>query len=426
MHDINAILKALPHRFPFLLVDKIIELEEGKRAVGIKNVTINEPFFQGHFPNFPIMPGVLQAECMAQVGAYLFLSQPGTEGKLALFAGIDNLRFRRPVLPGDTMRIEVEILKVRGFMGKMKGKITVDGEVAAEGEIMFSIADSRPGGGKIHQSALVHPAAKLGKNIEIGPHVTIGEEVEIGDNTRVAENVTICKWTKIGSDNVIHHNASIGLPPQDLGYKGEKNKIVIGDRNVIREFVTIHLPSGEGKQTVIGNDNYLMVHAHVPHNCCIGNHTVIGGYVGLAGYTRVDDYAIIGGLSGVHQFCRIGKMAMIGGQSKIIQDIPPFMLADGVPAQIRAVNAIGLSRRGVSSEAVAEIKKAFKLLYLSGLKTIEAIAKIKKELKPLDEIRELISFLENDSRRGINKKIDPLHEMEEEGLLIPELPDLGI
>ncbi|MFH1542330.1 MAG: acyl-ACP--UDP-N-acetylglucosamine O-acyltransferase [bacterium] len=422
--DIKEIMKLIPHRYPFLLIDKVVELEEGKRAVAIKNVTMNEPHFQGHFPGLPIMPGVLICEALAQVGVVMALRVPKNEGKLVVFAGIDKVRFRRQVVPGDQLRLEVETIWQKGPLGKMKGKATVNGEIAAEGEFMFSLADLEAGGANIHPTATVHPSAKLGKKVKIGAYAVIGPEVEIGDNTEVGPHCLIAKWTTIGQDNIISQGVSIGVPPQDIKYKGEKGQVIIGDKNIIREFVTIHLPSGEGNVTRIGNENFIMVHAHIPHNCTIGNNVVVGGYVGMAGYTIIEDQAIIGGMAGIHQFCRIGRMAMIGAQSKVLKDIPPFMIADGVPAQIKGVNSIGMQRRGISNEGSSEVKKAFKLIYDSGNNTPKAVAEIKKRLRQLPEIEQILAFLEAESKRGINKKTDI--EIEAEELILPELPELGI
>lgn len=424
MLDIKDILKTIPHRYPFILVDRILEYEEGKKAVAIKNVTINEPFFQGHFPDQPVMPGVLIVESIAQVGAVLALRQPSSLGKIVFFAGIDNLRFRRPVLPGDQLRLEVEVLWFKRGLGKMKGSATVEGEVAAEGEFTFSLVDQGAAGAQVHPTATIHPTAVIGKGAQIGPYVVIGPEVSIGDRTVVGPHTQISRWTKIGQDNVIHHGVSIGAAPQDIRYKGERGEILIGDRNIIREFVTIHLPSGEGRQTRIGNDNFIMVHSHVPHNCEIGNQVVLGGYVGLAGHTQIEDQATIGGMAGVHQFVRIGRLAMVGAQSKIVQDIPPFMLAEGNPAEVRGINSIGLQRRGLSQEVVAEIKKAFKLIYETKQSTEKIVEELKKRLRPLEEINHLIAFLEKESQRGISKKVS-LEEVEEE-LIFPDLPELGI
>jgi len=423
--DIKEILKTLPHRYPFLLVDRIIELEEGKRAVGIKNVTMNEPHFQGHFPDYPVMPGVLIVESMAQVGAIMALRLPESEGKLVFFAGIDNARFRKPVIPGDQLRIEVEVLWVKSSIGKMKAKSSVDDQLVAEGDLMFSLVPKEEGGAKIHPTATVHPTAHLGNNVEIGPYTTIGPEVSIGDGTVIHSHCIISKWTSIGKENCIHHGTTIGAPPQDYRYKGEKNKVVIGDRNMIREFVTIHLPTGEGAETRIGDDNFIMVHAHIPHNCKVGNQTVIGGYVGIGGHTIIEDHAVIGGLAGIHQHCRIGKLAMIGAQTKIVQDIPPFMLVDGNPAQMRGVNTIGLERRGIPSSSQVEIKKAFKILYQSKMNLSQATSEIKKKLKQTDEIRHLASFLEESTKRGVSKKIAEGAEFEEK-MILPEVPEIGI
>jgi len=420
--DIKEIMKTIPHRYPFLLIDRVVELEEGKRAVAIKNVTMNEPQFTGHFPGIPIMPGVLIIEALAQVGCVMALRQPSSEGKIVLFAGIDGVRFRRQVVPGDQLRLEVETLWVRGPLGRMKGKATVNGEVAAEGEFTFSLAD--PGNvAKVHPTATVHKNAVLAKNVEIGPYSVIGPDVKIGEGTKVKAHCLISGWTTIGRDNVFHNGVTIGAPPQDVKYKGERGEIVIGDKNIIREFVTVHIPSAGGV-TSIGNENFIMVHAHVPHNCKIGNQVVIGGYAGLAGYTEIGDQAIIGGMAGIHQFVRIGRLTMVGAQSKVTQDIPPFMLVEGNPAQVRGINSIGIQRRGISQDAQSEIKKAFKLIFESGHNTAEAAKDIKKRLRPLPEIEQLTHFLEQESHRGISKKTALEEEAEE--LILPELPELGI
>ena len=421
--DIKEIMKTIPHRYPFLLIDRIIELEEGKRAVAIKNVTMNEPHFMGHFPGIPIMPGVLIIEALAQVGCVMALRTPAAEGKIILFARIDGVRFRRPVVPGDQLRLEVETIFVRGPLGKMKGTATVNGEVAAEGEFMFSLADRDAGSAKVHPTATVHKNAVLGKNVEIGPDTVIGADVKIGDGTKVGAHCLITGWTTIGKENVIHNGTAIGLPPQDVKYKGEKGEIIIGDKNIIREFVTIHIPSAGG-QTVVGNECFIMVHAHVPHNCRIGNQVIIGGYAGLAGYTQIGDQVIIGGMAGIHQFCRIGRLTMVGAQSKVTQDIAPFMLVEGNPAQVRGINSIGIQRRGIGQQAHTEIKKAFKLLYESGHNTAEAAKEIKKRLRPLPEIEQIVSFLEQESHRGVSKKTALEEEVEE--LLLPDIPELGI
>lgn len=427
MLNIQDILRTIPHRFPFLLVDKMLEMEPGKRAVAIKNVTMNEPFFQGHFPGQPVMPGVLIIESIAQVGAVMALYDPTALGKIVFFAGVDKVKFKKPVVPGDQLKIVVDVLWFKRGLGKMKGTAFVEDEEVCGGEFTFALVD-QGGGGKgaqVHPTATIHPSAKLGAGVQIGPYVVVGPDVEIGDKTIVGANTVINRWTKIGSENKIHQGVSIGAAPQDIKYKGEKGEIIIGNKNTIREFVTIHLPvGGEGSKTIIGNENYIMIHAHIPHNCEIGNQVVVGGYVGLAGYTKIEDQVIIGGMAGIHQFVRIGKLAMIGAQSKIVQDIPPFMLVEGSPAEARGVNSIGMQRRGISFESQAEIKKAFKVIYETKQSTEKIIEELNKRLRPLDEINYLVKFLEQESKRGISKKV-AIDEVEDD-LILPEVPELGI
>lgn len=424
MLNIQDIMKAIPHRYPFLLVDKIIELEEGKRCVGIKNVTVNEHFFQGHFPGQPVMPGVLIVEALAQVGAVMALRQPSSDGKIIYFGGIDNVRFRRPVVPGDQLTLIAEVLWFRRGIGKMKATAKVGEDLAVEGEFTFSLVPQGAGGASIHTTATIHPTAKIAKGVKIGPNVVIGPEVEIGEDTIIDAHAAINRWTKIGKKNHIYNNVSIGVSPQDISYKGQRGQIIIGDENTIREFVTIHLPSKEGGKTTIGSGNYIMVHAHIPHDCTIGSQTVIGGYVGLAGHTTIEDQAIIGGMTGIHQFVRIGRLAMVGAQSKVVQDIPPFMLVEGNPSQMRSVNVIGMQRKGLSQETIAEIKRAFKIIYESKQNTSAIVAELKKRLRPLEEVNQLIKFLETQSKRGINKKISP--DDLDDDLIFPEIPELGI
>lgn len=432
MLEIKDILKILPHRYPFLLVDRIIELEDGKRAVGIKNVTVNEPFFMGHFPDFPIMPGVLIVEAMAQVAGIVLLRMPQAQGKLAYFASIEEVKFRQPVFPGDTLKIEAVILKLKGMSGKVEVKAFVGDKLVTEGTMMCTLVDkpSRATSGtkstEIHRTAYIHPTASLGENIKLGPYSIIGEEVVIGDNTIVDAHAVLDRWTTVGRDCHIHYGAVIG----DIGQivspnKSEKTFVKIGDRNEIREYVTIHRAAGEGEATVIGNDNLLMANVHIAHNCKVGNQVVITNVTGLSGHVVVEDQAIIGGMVGVHQHVKIGRLAMVGGYSRVVKDIPPFMLCEGRPAIVRGVNSVGMIRRNIPAEVQAEIKKVYKIIYRSNLNLTQALEKIEQEITKYDEVVHVINFLK-ESERGVSKKQDdrlPGFEKEEDFIGSPITSD---
>ncbi|MGE4169517.1 MAG: acyl-ACP--UDP-N-acetylglucosamine O-acyltransferase [Candidatus Margulisiibacteriota bacterium] len=401
--DSVSILNTLPHKYPFLLVDRVLESEDRKRIVGLKNVTINEPFFQGHFPEQPIMPGVLILEAMAQTGGLLFLKDPEFAGRLALFASMDNVKFRKQVVPGDQLRLEMDVLKIRDAFIKMHGKAVVDGKVACEGDFVFTLAlkPSRP---QIHPTASVHSSAILGKDVSIGPYCIVGENVVIGDRTQLEAHVMVEKWTRIGDDCRIYVGCVIGSAAQDVKYGGEKTWVVIGDRNEIREYVTINRSTGKNTITEIGSDNIFLTHVHIPHNCRIGNHVIIANMTNLGGHTIVEDRATIGGMTGVHQFVRIGQGAMVGAYTRLPQDVPPFMLCEGNPAYIRGMNLVGLKRRGVSKQGIAEIKEIFKVLYRSDKNTTQALDEISKMTMETPEAQHLMGFLKAESHRGITKK----------------------
>lgn len=256
---------------------------------------------------------------------------------------------------------------------------------------------------EIHETAIVHPNAKIGRNVVIGPYAIIGENVELGDNCIVGPQVQIEGWTIIGLSNRFFHGATIGCEPQDLKFKGEKSFLVIGDNNIFRENVTISRGTeGGGGETRIGNYNLLMAYSHVAHDCQIGSHVIIGNCSALAGHVVVEERAIISGLTGVHQFSKIGKMAMIGSSSKIVKDIPPFVLVDGNPAKVAGINVVGLRRNGIESEIRDEIKKAYRILYRSNLTISKAIEQMEQELQGIQEIDHFIRFLRN-AERGIQR-----------------------
>lgn len=254
---------------------------------------------------------------------------------------------------------------------------------------------------EIHQTAVVHPGAELGKNVIVGPYAIIGENVEIGDGCVIGPHVVIDGWTRIGSGNKFYQGASIGCEPQDLKFKGEKTFLMIGDNNIFREHVTISRGTGEGGgETRIGNNNFFMAYSHVAHDCHVGSHVILTNAASLGGHVTVEDRVVIGGLSGVHQFTKIGKMAMIGACTKVIRDVPPFVIVDGVPARVAGINVVGLRRNGFPPEIRDEIKKAYRILYRSNLTIAQAIEQMEQLLQGFPEIDHFIRFLRN-VERGI-------------------------
>jgi len=252
----------------------------------------------------------------------------------------------------------------------------------------------------IHPTAIVHPGAELGRGVEVGPFCLVGENVKLGEGTRLLANVVVNGHTAIGKHNEVHPFTVIGATSQDKKYRGESSSVRIGDRNVIREFVTIHRGTGEGSQTSIGDDNLLLAYVHIAHNCQIGNFVVMSNSAQLAGHVTVEDYAGIGGMVGVHQFVRIGKMSFIGGYSKLLKDVPPYFMIQGNPGYVRGLNVEGMKRRGVAREAVNELKEAYRQLYRSEDRRSSALAELRKSLSTT-EGKELIDFFMLPTERGI-------------------------
>jgi UDP-N-acetylglucosamine acyltransferase len=253
----------------------------------------------------------------------------------------------------------------------------------------------------IHSTAIIHPSAQIGAGCEIGPYCVIGEHVALGEKCKLHSHVVIDGHTVLGRENEIYPFASIGLKTQDLKWKGGVTRTEIGDHNTFREYVTVHSATADGTATRIGSHNNLLAYSHVAHDCQLGSHIIMSNAATLGGHVTVDDYAVIS-ISAVHQFCRIGRFAMIGGCSKVVQDVPPFMIADGNPAETRTINKVGLERNGVSEEAINALKSAYKILFREGLSIPNAVAKIESDLPSLPEILHLIQFVRT-SERGISK-----------------------
>ena len=239
----------------------------------------------------------------------------------------------------------------------------------------------------------------MGVGNQIGPHVVIEDGVKLGSHNVIRASSYLCEGTEIGSHNEIHMGAIIGHAPQDLSYKGAKTRTQIGDRNQIREYVTIHRGTKPDTATVIGNENFIMAYCHIAHNCELGNQIIMVNQASLTGYCKVEDQVLLSGMTGFHQFTRIGRLSLVSALSACNKDIPPYFIAAGRPAIVLGLNVVGLRRAGIAEPARNEIKKAYKYLYRSGLTVTHALEKIKAEL-PSPEVQHLVRFIES-SERGI-------------------------
>ena len=257
----------------------------------------------------------------------------------------------------------------------------------------------------IHPTAIIEAGAQLHETVEVAPYAIIGAHVTLGARTKIGSHSVIEGHTTIGEDNVIGHYASIGGRPQDMKYRDEPTQLVIGDRNAIREFTTLHTGTVQDRGvTTIGSDNWIMAYVHIGHDCYLGSNIIMSSNAQLAGHVQIDDHAIIGGMSGVHQYVRIGAHAMLGGASALVQDIPPYVMAAGNKAEPHGINVEGLRRRGFSADAISALRAAYRLLYKNGLTLEEA----KLQLRELersggdgDEPVKLLTDFVDASKRGI-------------------------
>jgi UDP-N-acetylglucosamine acyltransferase len=253
----------------------------------------------------------------------------------------------------------------------------------------------------IHQTALINRQAEIDSDVEIGPYSVIGAGVRIGKQTRVASHVVIEGRTSLGQGNTIYQFATIGSRPQDLKYKGEASELIIGKHNTIREYVSLNPgTAGGGMVTRVGDHNLLMMHCHIAHDCLIGSHNIIANGATLGGHVVVEDHVIVGGLVGIHQFARIGSGAILGAGSMVSKDVPPFCNATGDRARLHGLNLEGLKRRGFTTTAIDALKKAYRIIFQSKLKTKDALEKVRRELSPTAEIEILLTFIAQ-AQRGI-------------------------
>jgi UDP-N-acetylglucosamine acyltransferase len=252
----------------------------------------------------------------------------------------------------------------------------------------------------IHPTAVIHKKAKVDKSVEIGPYCIIDEHVRIKKGSRLISHVVVQGWTEIGENCTISPFASIGGPPQDITYKDEETRVIIGKNNIIKEYVTINRGTEHGLGvTTVGTDNFIMAYAHIAHDCIVGNHIIMANGATLAGHVEIADYVIFGGLCAVHQFCRVGQYAFISGLTGVPNDVPPFVIAAGSRAKLYGLNVVGLERRGFTKEDISKLKKAYKLLFRSALPLSTSLKIVQDDLKS-DRIDTLIDFIKS-SKRGI-------------------------
>ena len=395
-----------------MLVDRVLEHDPAGRLVAVKNVTGSEEFFEGHFPGQPVMPGVLLMESLAQAAGIWLLHDAPDPGRLEVHVvGIDDAKFRRPALPGDQLRLEVRLLHRRGPLCRMRGEVRAGEHRVAEANLLLQVA-SLPAP-EVDPTARVAGGAVLGPGVKVGPYCIVGPEVTIGAGSVLEAHVVVDGCTTLGAGNHLFPFCSVGLRPQDLKYRGERTRLVIGDRNVIREFVTLNPGTeGGGGATRIGSDNLFMVYAHVAHDCVVGHHTIFANAATLAGHVEVGDWATIGAFSGVHQFCRVGTHSFVGGYTVVTKDVLPDSKTVGNRACIYGVNTLGLTRRGFGEERIAAIRRAYRVLLQSRLNTTDAVARLQQEAPQTKDVATLVEFIRA-SRRGVilkRRARRPAHE----------------
>jgi UDP-N-acetylglucosamine acyltransferase len=397
--DFDALARLLPQRYPYRLIDRVVDWQEGTRLVARKGVTTGEPFFAGHFPGWPVMPGVLMCEALAQASAVLVArSDPApAAGTTLTLTGLERVRFRQPVVPGDVLELEVAVVERRTDAWRFRGRVRVASTVVAETD--FALAVHVPAASSIHPTAVIAPGAALGVGVAIGPYAVLGPHVQVGDRTTIGPHAVLDGHTTIGADNRIFQFASVGAEPQDLKYRGEPSRLVLGDRNIVREFSTMNPgTSGGGMVTTIGNDNLVMNYAHVGHDSRIGNRCILANSSALAGHVTLEDFVFVGGLAAVHQFVHVGESALLGGGAMVTHDVPPFCNASGDRARLRGLNVIGLRRRGFDAARIKSIKRAYRVLFDSDLPLAEARERCAAELGAYPDVGRMLVFIAASTR----------------------------
>jgi UDP-N-acetylglucosamine acyltransferase len=253
---------------------------------------------------------------------------------------------------------------------------------------------------RVHPTAVIDPDAELGVGVDVGPYAIIGPAVHVGDGTQIGPHVLLERNTRLGEDCRVAKGAVLGTDPQDLKYAGEETLLLVGDRTTVREFATLNRGTAASGRTVVGTDCLLMAYTHVAHDCEIGNHVIISNATQMAGHVVIEDWAILSGLVAIHQFVRIGAHSFVGGASRIPQNVPPYCSVVGNPPKLYGLNKVGLERRGFADEVRVGLKKAYRILFQSGLNVSQGIQRAEAEVEPIPEVLHLLAFIKN-SERGI-------------------------
>ncbi len=369
----------------------MLEVEPGVRALGSKLVSANEPYFVGHFPGAPVLPGVLLCEALVQLGSRL----AGEDEELHLL-GVEKARFRRPVVPGDRLRLEVTCVAA-GQPWRLRGVATTGDALVAE--VHFA-AGRRPGP-RIHPTASVARGAELADGVTIEAYAVVGAHVRLGADCWIGPHAVVEGRTTLGSRNRIFQFASVGAIPQDLKYAGEASRLEIGDGNIVREFASINPgTAGGGMVTRIGDRCLFMVSSHVAHDCQVGDQVVLANGAALGGHVRIDSYGIVGGLAGVHQYARVGESALCAAGAMVSMDVPPFCTVAGDRARLHGLNLVGLRRRGFPAATITALKRAYRILFHGGGGRRDALARARADLGHVAEVGRLLDFVAA-ARRGV-------------------------
>jgi UDP-N-acetylglucosamine acyltransferase len=412
--DIQHLVRQIPRQYPFVLVDRVLEHDPGSGLVASKNVTGTEDFFVGHFPQQPVMPGVLLMESLAQAAGLFLLAGAADPSRLEIqVVGIDDAKFRKPAVPGDRLLLDVRLLRRHGPLARFKGEVRSGEHRVAEARLLMRVVGLPAP--QVDETARVASGAVLEAGVCVGPYCIVGPQVRLGRGTILDAHVVVDGDTTVGAGNRFFPFVSVGLAPQDLKYKGEPTRLVMGDRNVLREFVTVHRgTAGGGGLTRLGSDNLLMNGVHIAHDCTVGSHVIFGNGATLAGHVDVADWAIVNAFSGVHQFCRVGEHAFVGGYTVATKDTLPFSKVVGNRACIFGINAVGLQRRGFARERIAAIRKAYRTLVQSRLNTTAAVRRLEAEGPFTDDVQALVAFIRSSRRGVILKRRHRRPELDEE------------